>query len=148
MARLRVLHCLVNRVTRQYPPDTASDLLGVNYFRTVPADTEFPKLLAPFELFVRFHAHRRISGAVWVLISAPPAGGSGGRVVYRLRVALPVVTAPIDVVYDKGVKLVGVSVPGPGAYTVRVVRRAGRGWDGRRRWRVLGADYFEVVRAP
>lgn len=148
MGRLRVLQCIVNRLTRQYPPDTTSDLLGVNYFRDVPADTEFPKLLPTYELFVRFHARRRIAGSVWVLISSPVTGESGGRVIYRWRFALPVVTAPIDVVYDKGLKLVGVSVPGPGTYTIRVVRRAGRGWDGRRRWRVLGTDYFQVVRAP
>lgn len=148
MSRLRVLHCLVNRVTRQYPPGTSSDLLGVDYFRTVPADTEFPKVLAPFELFVRFYARGRIDGSVRVLISSPRPDAAGRRVIYRWRFALPTMTAPADVVYDKGLKLVGVTVPGPGTYTVRVVRRAGRGWDGRRRWRVLGTDYFQVVRAP
>ncbi|MBX9628441.1 MAG: hypothetical protein K2X82_31885 [Gemmataceae bacterium] len=148
MSRLRVLHCLVNRVTRQYPPDTSSDLLGVNYFRSVPADTEFPKLLAPFEVFVRFYARRRIGGSVWVFVSPARPGGAGPGVFYRRRFALPTVTGPADVVYDRSFKLVGMTVPGAGTYTVRVVRRAGRGWDGRRRWRVLGTDYFQVVRAP
>lgn len=148
MGRLRVLQCLVNRVTRQYPPDASSDLLGVNYFRFVPADTEFPKLLAPFELFVRFYAERRVGGTIWVFISSPPTVGGGPAIFYRRRHDLPTVTGPANVVYDRSFKLVGVTVPSLGTYTVRVVRAAGRGWDGRRRWRVLGTDYFEVVRTP
>ncbi|MBX9582334.1 MAG: hypothetical protein K2X87_18680 [Gemmataceae bacterium] len=113
MARLHVLHCLVNSTTRQHGSPPTSDLLGVNYFRTVPADTEFPKLLPPFELFVRFAARRRISGRVWVVISSPRPDAGGRRVIYRQRFTLPVLTAPADVVYDKGLKLVGVTVPGP-----------------------------------
>jgi hypothetical protein len=54
MGRLRVQHCLVNQTTRQYGQNPTSDLLGVDYFHTVPPDTEFPRTVGKLELFVRF----------------------------------------------------------------------------------------------
>lgn len=148
MARLRVLHCLLSRVIRQYGPHPTSDLLGVDYYRTVPADTEFPVLLNPLEVFVRFLGAGGIRGRVWILVSYLNPDGSDRRVIYRKPAALPTVVSTGDVVLERSFKLVGVSLPGEGVYAVRVARRSRRAWDLRSRWRILRADYFQLTRAP
>ena len=52
--RLEVQFCVLNDITRRYGPHPTSDLLGVDYFRPVPADTEFPYTMPRLDLFVRF----------------------------------------------------------------------------------------------
>ena len=52
MGRLRIQHCIINRITRQYGPHPTSDLLGVDYFHTISADVEYPYVVSQLELFV------------------------------------------------------------------------------------------------
>ncbi len=59
MAHLHVQYCVLTTVTRQYGSRPTSDLLGVDYYQTVPADTEFPRRLGTRVLFVRFVATGR-----------------------------------------------------------------------------------------
>ena len=146
MAGLRVLHCLVNSTTRQHGSPPTSDLLGVNYFRTVPADTEFPRRYGPLELFVRFSVARRMGGRVRVVVSYLNPDGSDRQVVYRKVFVLPSRTDPAGVLLDRAFKLANVELPGEGVYVVRVVRRVRQGWASR--WRVLGRDHFSITRGP
>ena len=53
MSRLAVQQCVVCKTIRQFGPNPTTDLLGMDYFYTVPADTEFPQP-GNLELFVRF----------------------------------------------------------------------------------------------
>ena len=53
MARVSVQHLVLNRLTRRYGHRLTSDLLGVEYVLEVPADTEFPKSVTQFDVFVR-----------------------------------------------------------------------------------------------
>ncbi len=90
MGRLRVQHCVVNVTTRQYGPIPTSDILGVDYFHTVPADTEFPRTLGKLELFVRFFGTDGVSGSVRVTVShlnvlVPGEGTYAVRVTRRVR---------------------------------------------------------------
>lgn len=146
MAGLRVLHCLVNSTTRQHGSPPTSDLLGVNYFRTVPADTEFPRRYAPLEVFVRFSADRRMGGRVRVVVSYLNPDGSDRQVVFQKAYALPAASNPAGVQFDQSFKLANIDLPGEGVYVVRVVRRVRQGWTSR--LRVLGRDYFSITRGP
>lgn len=148
MAGLRVLHCLVNSTTRQHGSPPTSDLLGVNYFRTVPADTEFPRRYGPLEVFVRFAHPHRIGGRVRVVVSYLNPDGTDRQVVYRKVFALPSLADPAGVLVDKSFKLAGIDLPGEGVYAVRVARRVCRPWRAKPEWRVLGSDYFSITRAP
>ena len=146
MARLRVLNCILTQVVRQYGPRTTSDLLGVDYFYTVPADTEFPRRLGPLELFVRFRGDGPFTGRMRVTVTRLHPDGSDRDRVYWKVVSLPAVTTPGPFVIDVGFKLHGVVVPGEALYAVRVGRKDRRRWDGKRPWRVLAADHLDVRR--
>ncbi|MDY3555582.1 hypothetical protein R5W24_004725 [Gemmata sp. JC717] len=147
MGRLRVQHCVVNMTTRQYGPNPTSDLLGIDYFHTVPADTEFPRTLAKLELFVRFFGTDGVSGRVRVTVSYLWPDGTDRELVYRrlFDVAVHDVTGPV--VLDRGFKLINVLVPGEGTYAMRVTRRVRRPWEANSGWRVLAADYIQIARA-
>ena len=147
MGRLRVQQCVVNRATRQYGPNPTSDLLGVDYFHTVPADTEFPRTLGQLELFVRFFGDNGIAGRVRATASRLYPDVSDRELIYRrlFEVSVPGVSGPV--VLDRGFKLVNVLVPGEGTCAVRVARRVRRRWEARRAWRILATDYIHIARA-
>jgi hypothetical protein len=147
MGRLRVQHCVVNATTRQYGPSPTSDLLGVDYFHTVPADTEFPRAVGKLELFVRFFGTNGISGRVRVTVSLLNPDGTDRELVYRKVFNLPTSTASGLVVLDKGFKLLNMLIPAEGTYAVRVTRRVRRPWEVRRGWRILAVDYLYIARA-
>ncbi|HYH65715.1 MAG TPA: hypothetical protein VD866_13545 [Urbifossiella sp.] len=148
MARLRVLTCLLSRVVRQYGPvGTTSDLLGVDYFPSVPADTEFPYQLGTFDLFTRFLSTGGITGRVLVTVVRLRPDGSDWNQVYWKWVPLPVIPGPGPLVLDTTFRLHRLVVPGEGTYVARVSRDFRRRWDRIRRTRVLGSDSFAVLRA-
>jgi hypothetical protein len=146
MGRVRVQHCIVNATTRQYGPNPTSDLLGVDYFRTVPADTEFPKSLGKLELFVRFIGDNGVTGRVRITITRLSASGGDRELVYRNRFDISIPGISGRVVHDRSFKLINVLVPGEGTYAVRVLR-GGRPWEAKRGWRVLAVEYFHIARA-
>src|SRR5262249_33486905 len=51
---IAVQHCLLTTMTRQYGGRQIFDLLEVRYEYAVPADTEFPRIVPRFDLFLRF----------------------------------------------------------------------------------------------
>lgn len=147
MGRLRVQHCVVNMTTRQYGPNPTSDLLGVDYFHTVPADTEFPRTAGKLELFVRFFGTDGIAGRVRIAVSHLNPDGTDRELVYRRLSDLPASGVRGLVVLDRGFKLVTILIPGEGTYAVRVTRRVRRPWEAKPGWRVLAADYLYIARA-
>lgn len=146
MARLTVQHCVVNTTTRQYGSHPTSDLLGVDYFFTVPADTEFPKPLGKLELFVRFFGTDLPPSRVLVTMTHTTA--PDGRVVFRKRYPVTTVRQPGLVVLDRAYKLLNITLPAAGVYVIRVLRRVRRPWELKPEWRVLATEYIAVVRAP
>ncbi len=147
MARLRIQHCIVNLTTRQYGVHPTSDLLGVDYYYTVPADTEFPTYPRKFELFVRFIASSRIGGSVRVTISFLNYDGSDRQIIYKKRFGVPSATAARFLVVDQGFKMLNVSLPGEGTYAVRVSKQFRKPWEAKTRWILLATDYFLVEKA-
>ena len=148
MGRLRVQHCVLNMTTRQCGPHPTSDLLGVDYFRTVPADTEFPYTLGRVELFVRFFASNLAATRIRITVSWLNPDGTDRRTVYRRHHHLSPTNGPGWVVDDRGFKLLFVVCPGEGKYAVRVWRRSRRGWQTGPDWRLLATEYFSVTRGP
>lgn len=147
MGRLRVQHCVVNMTTRQYRPNPTSDLLGVDYFHTVPADTEFPRTVGKLELFVRFFGTDGVTGRVRITVSHLETDGTDRELVYRKVFDVSVPGVGGAVVLDRGFKLLNVLVPGEGTYAVRVTRRVRRPWEAKPGWRVLAAEYLHIARA-
>jgi hypothetical protein len=147
MGRLRVQHCILNAVTRQYGPGPTSDLLGVNYVRVVPADTEFPRVVPNFEVFVRFFATNLRRGRVLFTITLLEPAASRPRPVYRFRTSLPNFGGGGTVCYDRSFKFQNVSLPAEGLYCIRVLWRVRRHWDTSSGYRLLATEYFNLVRA-
>lgn len=145
MARLRAQYCVLTRVTRQHGSHPTSDLLGVDYYYTVPADTEFPRRIAPLELFVRLFGTGRLTGSVRVTITRLHPDGSDRDRIYWKVFRLPT-AGPGPFVLDLGFKLHNVVVPGEAVYAVRVSRRTRPRWDGARRARLLATDHVRVTR--
>ena len=57
--RVAVHHFVENETTRTYGVgNRTSDLLRVNYWHDVPADTEFPRSLMRMDLFTRFYLEK------------------------------------------------------------------------------------------
>ena len=146
--RLTVQHCVLARVVRQYGRPRSSDLLGVNYFFTVPADTEFPHPVSPLELFVRFHAQDSRPARIRVAIARSLPDGTDGAEDHRQRFDLPFPTQPALVIMDFGLKLLNVSLPGAGDYVVRVLRPVRAKWQPTAEWRTLASEYFRLEKAP
>lgn len=142
MGRLRIQHCIVNGITRQYGPHPTSDLLGVDYFRTVPADTEFPYYVSSLELFVRFLGTRRIRGRVRITVSQIDDEGLDIRSIYDQLFLLPTANSDGILVLDKGFKLINMMIPEEGTFAVRVHRRVrSRSWSPPD-WRVLATEWI------
>lgn len=143
-SRLDVQLCVVNMTTRQYGPHPTSDLLGVDYLRTYPPDTEFPRTVDQLDVFVRFFVAEmnptRIAVRVWHL---HPDGSRRERV-NEHRFVVPF--HPDEVFREHVFRLKNVRIPGEGTYAVQVCRRSRHNWKGFG-LRVLGTDYFHVVRS-
>ena len=147
MARLVVQHCILATTVRQYGSRPTSDLLGVDYFVPVPADTEFPRLAGRMELFLRFFSTGlRVPTRVMITVSHLDADHNELALIYRHRLELPGTSTPEPRVHDRTVKLANLSFPGTGLYCVRVLRRARRAWDYRRAWKIAKVEYFSVQR--
>jgi hypothetical protein len=140
---LEVQLCVLARTARRYGPHPTWDLLGVDFTRTVPPDTEFPRTIPRLDLLVRFLKARMgptdIAARVWWL---HPDGTSRELTSHHV---FPVSFDPAERVREEPFRLINVHLPGEGLYAVRVCRRVRHRWKGMR-WRVLGADYFRVVR--
>jgi hypothetical protein len=124
-----------------------SDLLGVDYFHTVPADTGFPRTLGKLELFVRFFGTDGVAGHVRITVSYLRPDGTDRELVYQKAFDISVPGVGGAVVLDRGFKLINVRVPGEGTYAVRVTRQVRRPWEATPGWRVLAADYLFIARA-
>ena len=141
--RLEVQQCVLCHTARRYGPGPTWDLLGIDYTQRLPPDAEFPFHLPRADLFVRFLVTNggpvEMAVRVWWLY---PDGTNCGRMHdYRSTVAFPAGT----VTHEHPFRLVNIPLRGEGLYTVRVCQRKRHRWKGPR-WRVLGADYFHVVR--
>lgn len=147
MARLVVQHCIIATTVRQYGSGPTSDLLGVDYFLVVPADTEFPRVAGRLELFLRFFCTGlKAPAPVMITVSQLDADHNEVALIYRYRLELPAAPTAESQVLDRSIKLVNMSFPGPGLYCVRVLRRDRRDWDYRREWKVAKVEYFYVRR--
>jgi hypothetical protein len=140
--RLPVQHCVLARVVRQYGPHPTSDLLGVDYTLTAPADTEFPGFVGGVELFVR----NPRPAAVWVTITRLWPDGTDRAEVFRRRFDLSFPTHANPVMVDVGLKVPNLSLPGVSGYAVRIVRPTRRAVG--RVSKVYATEFFWVERGP
>jgi hypothetical protein len=132
--RVAVHHFVANLTTRQYGPHPTSDLLGVDYVHSVPADTEFPRWLAKVDLFTRFYLTAAKPTEFLIRVSWRDAPSSR-QPCRRTYGPFTILFAPTDVVHDHAFRLVNVQLDGPGRYDVFLYhrRRTKRG----PRWRRL-----------
>lgn len=143
--RLDVQLCAVNTTTHQYGPDPPSNnLLGVDFLRAVPPDTEFPRTLGRLDVFVRFFVAHLESTTIAVRVWHLNPDGTDRERVNEYLFEVPF--QPSEIFRDRVFRLVNVRLPGEGDYAVRVCRRARHKWK-RDRWRVLATDYFRVVKS-
>ncbi len=146
MIAVRVQHFILNRLSQRHGSSPAWNLLGVEYRYTVPADTEFPRVIARHDVFVRFvvrgSGSARFVLRVWWLDA--PEGKR--RLVYvsrRHRVAFTAAST----VLDHPFRIANFDLPGEGRYAIRLYRHRKPNWQGRRE-EPLRTEYFTVARAP
>ena len=147
MARLSVQHCVLGLSARQHGRPVTTDLLGINYFYTVPADTEFPKTVAQVEVFVRFFGEDLPPVSVQVVVGRVLGRRAIGGLLYRRRFVVSDVPQPGSVVIDRTFKLLYLRLPGEGEYAVQVHRRVRPEWGNEPSYRVLTTERFWVRRA-
>jgi len=143
--KLAAQTCLVSTVTRQYGQDQTSDLLGVNYYLTVPADTEFPRAIPRKDAFVRFFVTNGKPTNITIFVWWLHEDGTDRERVGAYRFAVPFRLD--ERVRDQPFRLANVELKGLGPYAVRVCHRRRHPWKRRMVWRVLATDYFRVLRS-
>lgn len=147
MSRSRTIdvqHCVLTTLARRHGNRPVFDLLEVAYEYAVPADTEFPKYVPKFDLFLR--------------VVARSAGPTGIRVRVRRRRGRnrwellhdyfsPNRRLPFPpnqtVVLSDSIRLPNVRLTDTGLYAVQVYFCPRRS-----RWALGAIEYFRVVRQP
>ena len=142
--RLNVQLCVVNATTHQYGPHPASNLLGVDFLREYSPDTEFPRTIGQFDVFVRFFVSNLGPSEIAVRVWHLNADGTNKERVNSYLFNVPFQTG--EVFRDRVFRLLNVHLPGEGDYAVRVCRKVRHRWKGER-WRVMATDYFRVVKS-
>ena len=141
MARLRVQHCILNDTTRQYGSHPTSDLLGVDYVHSLPADTEYPRFVPKLELFVRFVFQDRLCGTVRITMTELDDDGDDIRRIYARDFALPLIEDKGVLFIDRSFKLVNLMIPGDATYAIRVMRRSRQAPWMKPYWKTLATEY-------
>ncbi|MBA4065884.1 MAG: hypothetical protein C0501_19625 [Isosphaera sp.] len=126
--RVSVHHFVVSKLARNHGPgQTAWDLLDVDYWRTVPADTEFPKLFGQLDVFTRFYMEQARPTVFRVQVSwvdhpsgVPEVIGDYGP----FRVDFD----PAETVRDVSFRLPMIRLQGVGRHTVELMRPVKSGW--------------------
>jgi|HubBroStandDraft_5_1064220.scaffolds.fasta_scaffold156095_2 hypothetical protein len=124
--KVTVHHFVASTVTRQYGTHT-SDLLGVDYWREVPSDTEFPKTIIRMDLFTRFYLERAKATEFFVKIwwidhpsGDPELIGSFGP--FRVNFQRD------QIVRDYSFHLHNVRLQGVGRHMIELQREVNRKW--------------------
>ncbi len=139
--RVSAQHCVLNATTRRHGSRPAFDLLEVSYTYAVPADTEFPRVVPRFDLFVRFVARK--AGPTRVAIRVWWRAQGRRQLLHDFRPGrrLPF-PADATVVSDQPLRLPNVRLVGPGLHAIEVWCRPDR-----RRWHRIAVEYFRIERA-
>jgi hypothetical protein len=144
VGKLAVQYCVLTKFVRQYGQPVASDLHHVTTVQAVPGHVEFPCASGQMELFVRFFATDLQPTKVRVTIDW--AGGVYTQRVYKAVGDVNLRPVAGSAVLDRTYKLVRLSYPGEGVYTIRLWRTV-KSWRGRG-WRRMAVEYFWVERSP
>lgn len=139
---IAVQHCVLATIARQHATRPVFDLLEVAYEVSVPPDTEFPRIVARFDLFLRVFARgagptrlrirvrRRVRRGVWDLVND----------FYSPNTRLPL-PANRTVVFSQPIRLPNVKLTGVGLYAISVHFRPRHA-----KWALAAREYFRVVR--
>jgi hypothetical protein len=143
MARPRLEAHLVVLATTVTKYPTVTNLLGIDYYHVVPADTEFPKRMDMLDVFVRFFhwgcRPETIAIEVWSLTDT-----AEDRTLLH-RTTKEVDFRPTEPVHDCSFRLRDVQVPDVGLYAARVCRLTRSRLRGVY-WKKLREDYFRIRR--
>ena len=129
--RVSVHHFVANATTMQSGAHPTSNLLGVDYWYDVPADTEFPRRIGRMDLFTRFYLRRTTPVAFffWVVWRDTPTGkprvlGRYGPELVRFRLD--------ETVRDHVFEVMNLQLRGTGRHQVLLLRQRPPGWQGRK----------------
>lgn len=139
--RVSVHHFVANLTTKQYGAHPTSDLLGVDYWYEVPADTEFPRRIARMDFFTRFYLLKAkpVEFFVWVLWLDTPTRRP--RILGRYGPEL-VGFRPDETIRDHVFKAINLQLQGAGLHRVVLLRERPLGWHGRRFAKLAETHFF------
>jgi len=124
-----VHHFVASLTTRRYDTgQRTSDLLGVNYWREVPADAEFPRTLNRLDLFARFYLFdaKPVEFIVQLVWNDHPSRESkviGDYGPFRVGFRRD------DAVRDAVFHLPMIRLQGAGLHSIELLRERKRGWQ-------------------
>lgn len=147
--RVTVHHFVANKVTRQHGPgSSARDLLDVDYWRSVPGDTEFPKVFGRLDVFTRFYLSRAKPTDFLVKVWWEDNPRRRRELVGEYG-PFRVPFQPGDLVLDRVFRLYNLEFRGTGRHTIRLIRdRAANRSPLSRRWVTIAQTHFTVERTP
>lgn len=145
MSRFRsvaVQHCVLATLARQHASRPVFDLLEVSYEVSVPPDTEFPRIVARFDLFLRVVAKRAGPTRLRIRVRRRIRRGSWDLVndFFSPNTRLPF-PKNRTVVFSQPVRLPNVKLTGTGLYAIQVYFRFPK-----QNWELGAVEYFRVVR--
>jgi hypothetical protein len=126
--RVSAHHFVVSKLARSHGPgQTAWDLLDIDYWRTVSADAEFPKVFGRLDAFARFYLEQARPTVFRVQVSwvdhpsgVPEVVGDYGP----FRVAFH----HAETVRDVSFRLPTIQLQGTGRHRVELLRPVKSGW--------------------
>jgi hypothetical protein len=142
--RVTVHHFVANTTTTQSGLHPTSNLLGVDYWHDVPADTEFPRRIGRMDLFTRFYIRKAkpVEFFVRVLWLDTPTGTP--RIIGRYGPEL-VSFRPDETVRDHVFKVIHLQLEGTGRHRILLLRERPDAWGGKR-FAVVTETHFFVRR--
>ncbi|MFO0811270.1 MAG: hypothetical protein U0746_21790 [Gemmataceae bacterium] len=151
---VRVPHCVLARLVKKDGTHPGYDFFGVCYMRTVPSDTEFPRVVSDLHLFLRFFVENAGPTAIRFRVWWCPQGRDR-RLLTDLRPQGPL--GQIDFpasghdYLDIAFRLPPVQLEGLGVHAIEAYCRPGRPrrglpWQRKRGWNLVAVEYFAVER--
>lgn len=140
---IEVQHAVLSTLARQHGTHPVFDLLEVRYDVVVPADTEFPRTIPKFDLYLRMVARDAGPTRLRIRVRRRLPQGLWERVndfVPTRRFLFP---RAGTVVHSQPIRLPNVKLTGTGLYAINTYfRTPGEPWG------LRAVEYFRVVRAP
>lgn len=140
--RVSVHHFVAAATVSQAGQHPTSNLLGVDYIRDVPADTEFPRVSGRFDLFTRFYLKNAAPAEFALVVTWLDSPDAGRRRVWRSPAPHFVSFRPDEIYRDHVFRIHSILLPGVGRYRIVLARYQPADYLGRTRGKIAMTHFL------